>query len=286
MEDYFAAKAMLFDPERSAVAVVDVDDPYGRRLLERRPDAVPVSSLGDPGDPRGWWASDVVSEPTRSRFTLHGPSGRPVDVLVPLPGAFNVANTVVALALLAETGVDLDAAVAGIAGLVGVPGRMEKIDAGQPFLAIVDYAHTPAAVTTLLDTVRSVVPGRVIVVLGCGGDRDRAKRPLMGAAAASGADVAVLTSDNPRSEDPQAILDAMVRGGEELPAERRGEVLVELDRAAAIRLAVSRAGEGDAVVVAGKGHETGQTAHDVVTPFDDRIVLRETLTSGRPGGGA
>ena len=289
MEDYFAAKAMLFDPARSAMAVVDVDDAYGRRLLEMRPDAIPVSSLGHPGIPAAWWAEDVATAPTSSRFTLCAPDGGRLPVDVPLPGAFNVANTIVALVLLTATGVDLDAAIAGIAALPGVPGRMEKVDAGQPYLALVDYAHTPAAVTTLLDTVRSVISGRVIVVLGCGGDRDRAKRALMGAAAARGADVAVVTSDNPRSEDPQAILDAMVSGVAEVPDAERAAVQVELDRAAAIRLAVAAARAGDAVVVAGKGHETGQTMNDVVTPFDDRIELRDALlaalgTPFRPAG--
>lgn len=286
MEDYFAAKAMLFEPARSAVAVVDVDDPYGRRLLQRRPDAVPVSSLGDPGLPGAWWAEDVVSEPTSSSFILCGPQNRRLPVHVPLPGAFNVANTVVALVLLAETGVDPAAAAAGIGALAGVPGRMEKVDVGQPYLAVVDYAHTPAAVTTLLETVRSVVDGRVIVVLGCGGDRDRAKRPLMGAAAVRGADVAVLTSDNPRSEDPETILDSMVAGVMEVPESERGSSVVELDRTAAIRLAVERAGPGDAVVVAGKGHETGQTVGDVVHPFDDRVVLRDALLAAGASSGS
>jgi UDP-N-acetylmuramoyl-L-alanyl-D-glutamate--2,6-diaminopimelate ligase len=295
MDAYFEAKAMLFAPERSAVAVIDIDDPAGRRLLERRPDAVPVSSIAQAGrrtggqPPAAWWAEDVVTEPSGSRFRLHGPGGRAQDVTVPLPGAFNVANTVVALTLLAETGVPLDAAAAGIAALPGVPGRMEKVDIGQPYLAVVDYAHTPAAVTTLLATLRSVVPGRLILVLGCGGDRDRAKRPLMGAAAVRGADVAVLTSDNPRSEDPQAILDAMLRGVDEVPAEQRGIVVVEPDRTAAIRIAVAHAGPGDVVVVAGKGHETGQVAGETVTPFDDRVVLRASLGassgSGRSGVG-
>jgi UDP-N-acetylmuramoyl-L-alanyl-D-glutamate--2,6-diaminopimelate ligase len=162
---------------------------------------------------------------------------------------------------------------------------MEKVDAGQPYLAVVDYAHTPAAVTTLLETVRSVVDGRVIVVLGCGGDRDRAKRPLMGAAAVRGADVAVLTSDNPRSEDPQTILDAMVGGVADVPEPERAALVVELDRAAAIRLAVQQAGPGDAVVVAGKGHETGQTVGDVVHPFDDRVVLRDALSAAASAAG-
>jgi UDP-N-acetylmuramoyl-L-alanyl-D-glutamate--2,6-diaminopimelate ligase len=144
---------------------------------------------------------------------------------------------------------------------------MERVDAGQPFSAIVDYAHTPAAVASLLRTVRDVTPGRVIVVLGCGGDRDRSKRPLMGRAAVDGADVAVLTSDNPRSEDPVAILADMAQPS----------ATVEPDRRAAIRLAVSLAQPGDTVVVAGKGHETGQEVDGVVTPFDDRVELRAAI---------
>jgi UDP-N-acetylmuramoyl-L-alanyl-D-glutamate--2,6-diaminopimelate ligase len=286
MDDYFEAKAQLFTPDRAAVAVVDVDDEAGRRLFARRPDAVPVSSNGDPGHPGSYWAEDVVGAPDRSRFVLRGPNGLALDVEVPMPGRFNVANTVVALALLAATGVDLAAAAAGIARLGGVPGRMEKVEAGQPFLAVVDYAHTPAAVETLLAAVRTVTPGRVIVVLGCGGDRDSAKRPLMGAAAVAGADVAVLTSDNPRSEDPQTILDAMVRGTDTVPAAERGRLVIELDRRAAIVAAVAQAGPGDAVVVAGKGHETGQTIGEVVTPFDDRAVLRDALTTPRTAAGS
>jgi UDP-N-acetylmuramoyl-L-alanyl-D-glutamate--2,6-diaminopimelate ligase len=147
---------------------------------------------------------------------------------------------------------------------------MERVDVGQPFLALVDYAHTPDAVTTLLTAVRALTPGRVIVVLGCGGDRDRGKRPMMGRAAAEGADVAILTSDNPRSEDPVAILTEMASGA---PG-----AIVEPDRRAAIAAAVAAARPGDAVVVAGKGHETGQEVAGVVTPFDDRVVLREALS--------
>jgi len=152
-----------------------------------------------------------------------------------------------------------------------VPGRMERVDAGQGFLAVVDYAHTPEAVTTLLAAVRAITAGRVIVVLGCGGDRDRAKRPLMGRAAVNGADIAVLTSDNPRGEDPAAILAEMASPG----------ALVETDRRAAIEQAVALARPGDAVVVAGKGHESGQEAGGVVVPFDDRDVLRELLGAVR-----
>ncbi len=163
----------------------------------------------------------------------------------------------------------VDDAVRGVAELPGVPGRMERVDAGQPFLAVVDYAHTPDAVERLLDAVRAVTRGKVVVVLGCGGDRDRAKRPAMGRAAAAGADVAVLTSDNPRSEDPVAILTEMAVGAP--------DALCEVDRRAAIALAVSLAGPGDAVVVAGKGHESGQEVAGTVTAFDDREVLRSAI---------
>jgi UDP-N-acetylmuramoyl-L-alanyl-D-glutamate--2,6-diaminopimelate ligase len=159
---------------------------------------------------------------------------------------------------------------------------MERLDVGQPFLARVDYAHTPAAVTSLLETVRELVPGRLLVVLGCGGDRDRGKRPLMGAAAVLGADEAILTSDNPRSEDPLEILAEMSVGAARTAdgMSSAGSYVVEPDRAAAIALAVSRARPGDAVVVAGKGHETGQDIGGVVHPFDDREVLRAALSAG------
>jgi UDP-N-acetylmuramoyl-L-alanyl-D-glutamate--2,6-diaminopimelate ligase len=264
MADYEAAKASLFTPSRSLRGVVNCDDLAGRRIVHGS--TIPMTTYGDDAD---WTAREVDLRPDGSAFRLRGPEAD-LHVSVPLPGAFNVANAVCALATLATAGVPLDDAARGIAGLPGVPGRMERVDAGQPFLAVVDYAHTPDAVTTLLAAVRAITSGRVIVVLGCGGDRDRGKRPLMGRAAVAGADLAILTSDNPRSEDPFAILT-------EMAADAPGAV-VEPDRRAAIVAAVAAAGPGDAVVVAGKGHETGQEAHGVVTPFDDRIVLREALS--------
>jgi UDP-N-acetylmuramoyl-L-alanyl-D-glutamate--2,6-diaminopimelate ligase len=163
--------------------------------------------------------------------------------------------------------------------VTGVPGRMQSVRAGQDFAAIVDYAHTPDAVETVLAAVRPMTPGRLIAVLGCGGDRDRGKRPLMGAALARGADVAVLTSDNPRSEDPAAILADMRAGA--LAAAGRARLVVEPDRAAAIALAVSMARAGDTLVVAGKGHEQGQDIGGVVTPFDDTAVLTAAITAAR-----
>jgi UDP-N-acetylmuramoyl-L-alanyl-D-glutamate--2,6-diaminopimelate ligase len=264
MQEYEAAKASLFTPARTRLGVVNVDDPAGRRIAARA--AVPLHTFGEGGD---WSARQVDLRADGSSFRLLGP-GVDVAASVRLPGAFNVANAVAAVACLVRAGVPVRDAVRGVGACPGVPGRMERVDAGQPFLAVVDYAHTPDAVTRLLEAVRAVTPGRVIVVLGCGGDRDRAKRPLMGAAAAL-ADLAVLTSDNPRSEDPLSILAEMAAGA---PGARQ-----EPDRRAAIALAVRSARPGDAVVVAGKGHETGQEVAGVVLPFDDRNVLREVLSS-------
>ncbi|WP_131774027.1 UDP-N-acetylmuramoyl-L-alanyl-D-glutamate--2,6-diaminopimelate ligase, partial [Protofrankia symbiont of Coriaria myrtifolia] len=278
MEDYFAAKAALFTPERTGVSVIDTDTPWGRQLAAAVPGAITCGTAAD----AHWRAVDVTAGPTGTTFRALGPHGVDVRVGIALPGAFNVGNALVALALLVATGVPAPVAAAGLASLPGVPGRMERVDAGQPFLGLVDYAHTPDAVQTLLRTVRPLVSGRVIVVLGCGGDRDRRKRPLMGAAAAAGADLAIFTSDNPRSEDPELIIAQMCTGVGTLPPSARGRVMVEPDRAAAIRRAVGFARPGDAVVLAGKGHETGQEQAGVVTPFDDRDVLRAELAGWRP----
>jgi UDP-N-acetylmuramoyl-L-alanyl-D-glutamate--2,6-diaminopimelate ligase len=273
MQEYEAAKASLFTPERSRRAVVCVDDAAGGRIAAGA--GVPVVTVATrDGVAADWTVRDVDLQPGGSRFGLAGPDGALHDAAVQLPGAFNVANAALAVVALRETGVDTAVAVEGVASLPGVPGRMERVEAGQPYLAVVDYAHTPEAVTTLLDAVRRVVPGNVVVVLGCGGDRDAAKRPLMGRAAAQGADVAVLTSDNPRSEDPLEILRQMAAGTSR-------DVVVEPDRRTAILRAVELVGPGDALVVAGKGHETGQEAHGVVTPFDDRVVLRQAIAAVR-----
>jgi len=261
MADYFAVKAQLFTPERARRGVVCVDDRAGRRLVASA--TVPLQTYGEDAD---WQSHEVDLRPDGSSLRLVGP-GVDLRTSLRLPGGFNVANALGALAALGASGVDVHDAARGIAALPGVPGRMERVDEGQPFLAVVDYAHTPEAVSTLLDTVRAVTRGRVVLVLGCGGDRDRAKRPLMGAAAVAGADLAVLTSDNPRSEDPEAILREMDAPG----------AVIEPDRRAAIGYAVAQARPGDAVVVAGRGHETGQEVAGVVMPFDDRVVLREAL---------
>jgi UDP-N-acetylmuramoyl-L-alanyl-D-glutamate--2,6-diaminopimelate ligase len=275
MEDYFAAKARLFDG-RATVPIVVVDDAWGRRLAHAvGAGAITVSTSGSAA---AWWASDVRSLPDGSTaFQVHSPHGEfPAGCAV--PGAYNVANTVLALAILDAAGVPADVAEPAVESAT-VPGRMERIDAGQPFLAIVDYSHKPAAVEGALRALRPLTKGRLIIVLGCGGDRDRAKRPVMGEVAARGADLLIVTDDNPRSEDPGAIRAAMLAG---VPGELRGRVQELGDRAEAIRAAAAVAEPHDTVLVAGKGHETGQEVAGVVHPFDDRETLRraiEELTS-------
>ncbi|MFE2282189.1 UDP-N-acetylmuramoyl-L-alanyl-D-glutamate--2,6-diaminopimelate ligase [Streptomyces sp. NPDC059454] len=276
MEDYFRAKAQLFTPRRSRLGVVNVDDEYGRRLAKEA--GVPVVTYSAEGHPDAdWRAEGVEVGPMDSTFTVIGPEGERIAARSPLPGPFNVANTLAAIVALAAAGLDPQAAADGVAAVPGVPGRLERVDAGQPYLAVVDYAHKTDAVESVLRALRKVTEGQVHIVLGCGGDRDKTKRMPMGAAAARLADTAVLTSDNPRSEDPLAILATMLHGAAAVPAHERGEVQVFEDRAAAIAAAVARARPGDTVLVAGKGHEQGQDIAGVVRPFDDRQVLREAI---------
>ncbi|WP_329164170.1 UDP-N-acetylmuramoyl-L-alanyl-D-glutamate--2,6-diaminopimelate ligase [Streptomyces sp. NBC_01717] len=276
MEDYFAAKAQLFTPERSRRGVVNFDDEYGRRLITGA--SVPVVTFSAEGHlDADWRAEDVEIGPLGSTFTVVGPKDERITARAPLPGPFNVANTLAAIVTLAVAGVDPQTAADGVAAVPGVPGRLERVDAGQPYLALVDYAHKTDAVESVLRSLNKVTEGKLHIVLGCGGDRDTTKRGPMGAAAARLADTAVLTSDNPRSEDPLAILAAMLSGAAEVPVHERGEVLVDADRASAIAAAVARARPGDTVLIAGKGHEQGQDIHGVVRPFDDRTVLRAVI---------
>jgi UDP-N-acetylmuramoyl-L-alanyl-D-glutamate--2,6-diaminopimelate ligase len=256
--------------------VANLDDAYGRRLVAEAP--IPMTTFSAKGDPEAdWRAVDVQLGPSGSTFRVAGPDGAEADASVPLPGPFNVSNALGAITALVTAGVPLEAAVAGVASIAGVPGRLERVDAGQPYVAVVDYAHKPDALAAVLESLREVTKGRLHVVVGCGGDRDPYKRGPMGGIATRLADTAVLTSDNPRSEDPLAILTAMLAGAAEVPEEERGEVLVVPDRAEAIALAVARAHAGDTVLVAGKGHELGQYVRGEVRPFDDRLVLRESI---------
>ncbi|MFJ3216037.1 UDP-N-acetylmuramoyl-L-alanyl-D-glutamate--2,6-diaminopimelate ligase [Kitasatospora sp. NPDC086801] len=277
MEDYFQAKARLFQPGKSRHGVVNVDDEYGRRLAAEA--KIPVTTFSATGAVEAdWRAVDVQLGPVGSTFRVLGPDGAEADAAVPLPGPFNVANALAAITLLVAAGLPLERAVAGVAAVPGVPGRLERVDAGQPFVAVVDYAHKPDALQAVLGSLREVTKGRLHVVVGCGGDRDPHKRGPMGAIAARLADTALLTSDNPRSEDPLAILASMLTGAAAVPEAERGTVLVVPDRAEAIRIAVARAQAGDTVLVAGKGHELGQYVRDEIRPFDDREVLRESIT--------
>jgi len=271
MDDYFAAKARLFTPERSKAGVVMVDDEYGRRLA--RTASVPVSTVSIRGESADWRVTSLRAEGTGSVALLQGPDGQEAELRVPLPGVFNVANAAAVVAALAGQGYDLDSLVSGVASCAGVPGRMERIDEGQDFTAVVDYAHKPDAVRAVLETLRPVTTGRLIVVLGAGGDRDAGKRPVMGSVAARHADVVVITDDNPRSEEPSGIREALLRGA----ADGDAEVMEVPDRREAIATAVGLAAAGDSLLVAGKGHEPGQEINGEVHPFDDRLVLAECL---------
>ena len=264
MEDYFAAKASLFDPERARVAVVNTDDPWGRRLAAMTGLPVRPFSLAD--------AVGLDVGRDGSRFGWHG---RPVHLR--LSGAFNVSNALAAATIAQELDVDPEAVAAGLAAVTDVPGRFQRVDGGGPVAVVVDYAHTPAGLEQVLVAARQMAgAGRVIVVFGAGGDRDHAKRPGMGEAATRLADLAVLTTDNPRSEDPLAIIED-VRSGTVAGA-GHATLIVEPDRRAAIGVAVAEARPGDVVVVAGKGHETAQVFEDGRSvPFDDAAVARDAL---------
>jgi UDP-N-acetylmuramoyl-L-alanyl-D-glutamate--2,6-diaminopimelate ligase len=278
LEEYFQVKASLFTPLRSRRGVVDVDDAHGRRLVGLA--TVPLVTVSPSGGDAHWRVEDAELGPLGSAFTLAGPGGRRLACRTRLVGDFNLANAALAVVALVEAGVDPERAADGVARCRGVPGRMERVGDGPGPLALVDFAHTPDALERLLAAARGLVAagGRLLVVVGCGGDRDPHKRPVMGGIAVREADVAVLTSDNPRSEDPAAIVEAVRRGAAAALAEgATGELVVEVDRRAAIRLAASRARPGDVLVVAGKGHEQGQEVAGVVHPFDDRVELAAAL---------
>jgi len=278
MDEYFAAKAELFTPRYARSAVLNIDDSHGRRLAARV--SIPVTTVSAAGRAEAdWRATDVRWGADGSTFQVIGPGGVQADASITMPGPFNVANALGAIVALVEVGVDLAVAVAGVGACPGVPGRLERVEAGQDLTVLVDYSHKPGAVQAVLRALRPVTQGSLRIVLGCGGDRDRAKRPMMGAAAAELADIALLTSDNPRSEDPLAILSDMLAGTLSVPAAERAHVIVEPDRAAAIHMAISQAGKGDVVLIAGKGHELGQYVAGQVTPFDDREVASAAIAA-------
>ncbi|GGH16995.1 UDP-N-acetylmuramoyl-L-alanyl-D-glutamate--2,6-diaminopimelate ligase [Silvibacterium dinghuense] len=277
MENYFAAKRRLFDgslTEAPRVAVVNIDDPYGVRLgaAAREAGAQTYSYGLASGD---FHASDVEMKPSGMRFTLHSPAGS-IAIATRLTGQVNVYNLLAACAAAFARDLSLQQIQAGIASLECVPGRFQTVDRGQPFTVVVDYAHTDDALRNLTALARAFVTssgGRVLTLFGCGGDRDCAKRPLMGRAAGEGSDFVILTSDNPRSEEPSAIIADALPG-----LEATGTTFaVEPDRAAAISLALREARAGDIVLLAGKGHEKTQTIGAHVIPFDDAAVAAAAL---------
>ena len=247
MDAYFEAKRRLFIEGRPPAAI-NVGDQWGRRLAEDRPDALTYG-----------FAEDAAIRPD----ALDG-----IDLK--LKGRFNVENALAAMASAQLLGIEAEAVARGLEALDGVPGRFETVDEGQPFTVVVDYAHTPDSLENVLTTARDLDAGRVICVFGCGGDRDREKRPMMGRIASDLADIAIVTSDNPRSEDPRAIIDEIAAGAE-------GELEIVPDRREAIARAIEAAAVDDVVLIAGKGHEQGQQFRDRTVPFDDREVAREAL---------
>ncbi|MBR7192778.1 UDP-N-acetylmuramoyl-L-alanyl-D-glutamate--2,6-diaminopimelate ligase [Gordonia sp. SCSIO 19800] len=290
MRAYFDAKAQLFVPSaptHAVRAVVCVDDEWGRRMAElaRRPGEAahlqPVLVSTGPTSAHWHAGESSLADDGSSRTPFTEPDGEH-ELLIPLPGRYNVANGLLAVAVAHAAGVPVPTALEAVAS-VSVPGRLQRIDRGQPFLALVDYAHKPGAIEAVLATLRGQTTGRVAIVVGAGGDRDTGKRPLMGEAAARGAELVVVTDDNPRTEDPGAIRAEVLAGAQAVPGTERprgAEPIREIgDRAAAIEAAVAWARPGDVVLVAGKGHEAGQEIDGVKHPFDDREVVARALES-------
>jgi UDP-N-acetylmuramoyl-L-alanyl-D-glutamate--2,6-diaminopimelate ligase len=295
MEDYFSAKRLLFVPGPSsgttpAVAVVNADDPYGARIAAevREAGPPPLRTFSPSGASEAdYRALDVAFDASGSRFRCVWPGGE-TEVRTPLAGHFNVENALAAIAACDALGVPVEAAAAALGDADRAPGRFEPVEAGQPFAVLVDYAHTPDSLENVLRAARLLTAGRLVCVFGCGGDRDRDKRPKMGEISARLADRTVVTSDNPRSEDPEAIIGEILAG---IPGygggngNGRDDVTVEPDRRAAIALALGEAEPRDTVVIAGKGHEQGQEFENGrKIPFDDREVAAELLAeaAGRP----
>jgi UDP-N-acetylmuramoyl-L-alanyl-D-glutamate--2,6-diaminopimelate ligase len=268
LDDYFLAKRRLFTGVEPPPAAVNVGDPYGRRLADelRGAHRAPLVTFGlrPEAEVR---ADDLELTALGSRLTAAG-----IAIETPLRGIFNVENVLGAVAAGLLLDLDDDAIAEGVRRVTGVPGRFETIDEGQPFAVVVDYAHTPAALDTVLRAARDICEGRLIVVFGAGGDRDRDKRARMGEVARRRADLVIVTSDNPRSERPLEIIEQILQGA-------GTDVEIDPDRRSAIRAAIQSAQTGDVVVIAGKGHEQGQEVNGVVTPFDDREVAREALAA-------
>ena len=270
MESYFAAKSLLFTQEYANRGLINIDDAWGKKLHESA--HIPVETISREDRKADWHYSSIHQVTGGYEVAIRGAGGVLIEGRIPLVGAHNLDNVLMAVALGVASGLDHLAIGRDLERLVGAPGRLEQVSVGQKFLALVDFAHTPDAVTRVLSAVREITSGRVIAVLGCGGDRDATKRPVMGDALVSGSDLAIFTSDNPRSEDPQVILSAMLNG-----KEASDHLVIEADRRGAIAIAVSEAVEGDTVIILGKGHELGQEIKGIKHPFEDRLELARAI---------
>jgi UDP-N-acetylmuramoyl-L-alanyl-D-glutamate--2,6-diaminopimelate ligase len=270
MENYFQAKANLFASEYAKAAVINIDDSYGKKLSKQV--KIPVVTVSRKDSTADWYLAKAEIKNGLYQVEIKSKSGESLSENFALLGDYNLDNLLLAVAIANSAGLSLDKIASTISKLQSVPGRLESVNAGQKFTALVDYAHTPDAVERVIATVKSATSGKIIGVLGCGGDRDASKRSLMGHALFNGCDLAIFTSDNPRSESAEAILKQMTAG---IDLGKKG--LVEIDRKSAIDLAVENAQSGDVVLLMGKGHESGQEVNSVVTPFDDRVELAESI---------
>ena len=270
MEDYFAAKAKLFTFEFADLAVINIDDAYGIKLAAQT--ELPVMSVSRYDQSATWHFVSITQDYMGAHVAIRGSGGILIEGKVQLHGGYNYDNLLMAVAIATESGIDPIDIAAILPHLSGAVGRLESVRLGQNFTALVDYAHSPDAVSRVLETAHEITDGRVIAVLGCGGDRDSSKRPLMGKALLDGADIAIFTSDNPRSEEPEKILVQMTLG---LDIQEPSAIIQ--DRAVAIKAAVNHAQEGDLVVILGKGHEKGQEIEGVIHPFDDRVELARAI---------
>jgi UDP-N-acetylmuramoyl-L-alanyl-D-glutamate--2,6-diaminopimelate ligase len=270
MDAYFEAKAQLFTSEYAEQGFINIDSEYGKRLVEHA--QIPMTTISRSNTAATWHFTETHNVSRGIEFSARGTGGILIESRTRLFGGYNLDNLLMALAIAVECGIDPVELAAITPSLAGAPGRLEAVSLGQHYKALVDYAHSPDAVSNVLSAAREFTTGKVIAVLGCGGDRDASKRPLMGEALLSGSNIAIFTSDNPRSEDPRTILSQMTAT---LTYESPSQIIE--DRESAIRTAVSLAEDGDTVLILGKGHEGGQEVNGVVTPFDDRIILAQAI---------
>jgi UDP-N-acetylmuramoyl-L-alanyl-D-glutamate--2,6-diaminopimelate ligase len=270
MDSYFSAKAALFTHKYADTAYINIDSSWGQKLLEIQ--ELPVVRISRQAKSADWYFERIENGTRSTSIAIRGTGGILIETSTKLVGDFNFDNLLMAIAISVGSGIDPIDIAAITPSLTGAEGRLEKVDLGQSFSALVDYAHSPDSVRSVLETLQKSTAGKVIAVLGCGGDRDRSKRPLMGAALLAGSDLAIFTSDNPRSEDPAQIIHEMVSG-----LTLSVTSVIEVDRKRAIEKAVASAEPGDVVVILGKGHESGQEIAGVKHNFDDRLVLATAI---------